>query len=130
MALKLTLKPNEHMIIGGTVVANGGKTVCNLVVENKTPILRQKDIMNEKDADSPCRRIYFVIQLMYIDPENHLLHQDSYWKLVRELLRAAPSLTDFVDRINQNILDGKYYLALKLANKLIDYEREVIRSVN
>ena len=130
MSLKLTLKPNEHMIIGGAVIANGGKTGCNLVVENKTSILRQKDIMNEKDADSPCRRIYFVIQLMYIDPENHVLHHDSYWKLVRDLLSAAPSLTGFIDRINQHILDGKYYLALKLANKLIAYEQEVIRSVN
>jgi flagellar protein FlbT len=129
MALKLSLKPNERMIIGGAVVTNGGKSGCILVVENKTPIMRQKDIMSENEADSPCRRIYFVIQLMYIDPENQLQHQDSYWKFVRELIDAAPSLTVYVDQINQHILDGKYYLALKLAGKLIDYEQEVIRSV-
>jgi len=130
MALKLTLKPNERMIIGGTVIANGGKTGCNLVVENKTPILRQKDILNEKEANSPCRRIYFAIQLMYIDQENELAHQETYWKLVRQLLDAVPSLTGTIDRINQHILTGEYYLSLKLARELIDYEQEVISSVN
>jgi len=129
MALKLTLKPNERMIIGTTVVANGGKTACNLVVENKTPILRQKDILNEKEADSPCRRIYFAIQLMYIDLENELVHQETYWKLVRQLLDAVPSLTGTIDRINQHILTREYYKALKLASELIDYEQEVISSV-
>ena len=130
MALKLTLKPNERMIIGGTVVANGGKTGCSLVVENKTPILRQKDIMTEKAANSPCRRIYFAIQLMYIDQENLLIHQETYWKLVRQLLDALPSLTGLIDQINEHILNGNYYLALKLASELIDYEQEVISSVN
>lgn len=130
MALKLTLKSNERMIIGTTVVANGGKTACNLVVENKTPILRQKDILNEKEADSPCRRIYFAIQLMYIDQENELVHRETYWKLVRQLLDAVPSLTGAIDRINQHILTGEYYLALKLASELIDYEQEAISSVN
>ena len=130
MALKLTLKPNERMIIGGTVIANGGKTGCNLVVENKTPILRHKDILNEKEADSPCRRIYFAIQLMYIDQENELVHQETYWKLVRQLLDAVPSLTGTIDRINQHILTGEYYISLKLARELIDYEQEVISSVN
>ena len=130
MALKLTLKPKERMIIGGTVVANGGKTGCNLVVENKTPILRQKDILSENEADSPCRRIYFAIQLMYIDHENELIHQETYWKLVRQLVDAVPSLTGLIDRINQDILNGDYYLALKLASELIDYEQEVISSVN
>ena len=129
MALKLTLKPNERMIIGGAVVANGGKTACNLIVENKTPILRQKDIMNEENANSPCRRIYFAVQLMYIDRENESIHQNAYWKLVRQLLDAVPGLTGTIDQINEHILNGEYYLALKLASELIDYEQEVISSV-
>ncbi len=118
------------MIIGGAVVANGGKTSCNLVVENKTPILRQKDIINESEADSPCRRVYFAIQLMYVDQENLAIHQDLYWKLVRQLIDAVPSLTVPIDGINEHIVNGEYYLALKLASELINYEQEVISSVN
>ena len=58
MALKITLKPGERMIIGGAVLTNGNSASCDLVVENKIPILRQKDILTEEKANSPCRRIY------------------------------------------------------------------------
>jgi len=128
MPLKITLKPNERMIAGGAVITNGN-TRCNLLVENKVPILRQNDIMSEKDADSPCRKIYFTIQLMYIDEENLIEHHNTYWKLVQDIVKAAPSMLALIDQISEHILNNKYYQALKLARKLIDYEQEVIDRV-
>ena len=127
MALKITLKPNEKMIIGGAVLTNGNVKNTNLIIENNVPVLRQKDILSEKDATSPCSKIYFLIQLMYIDEENLTIHQPIYWKLVRDLLEAAPRLTGHIDEINENILGGKYYQALKLASELIHYEQEVLK---
>ena len=81
MALRISLKPQEKMILGGAVIMNGNNTGCKLIIENTVPILREKDILNENDANSPCRRIYFVIQLMYIDEGNLVNHQKKYWKL-------------------------------------------------
>lgn len=129
MALKITLKPNEKMIVGGAVVTNGNIKNTDLIIENNVPVLRQKDILSEKNATSLCSRIYFLIQLMYIDKENLTDHQNSYWKLVRELLDAIPRLTGHIDQINENILGGNFYRALKLAGKLIDYEQEVLKHV-
>jgi len=128
MPLKITLKPNERMIVGGAVITNGN-TRCDLLIENKVSILRQKDIMSEKDADSPCRKIYFTIQLMYIDEENLIEHHNTYWKLVQDIVKAAPSMLALIDQISEHILNNKYYQALKLARKLIDYEQEVIDRV-
>ena len=128
MPLKITLKSNERMIVGGAVITNGN-TRCNLLIENKVSILRQKDIMSEKDADSPCRKIYFTIQLMYIDEENLIEHHNTYWKLVQDIVKAAPSMLALIDQISEHILNNKYYQALKLARKLIDYEQEVIDRV-
>jgi len=128
MALKITLGPREKMIIGGAVVTNGN-TRCDLLVENKVPILRQKDIMTEENADSPCRRIYFAIQLMYIDEENLIDHHNGYWKLVQDVVKAAPSTLGLIDQISEYILHNKYYQALKLAKKLIVYEQEVVNRV-
>jgi flagellar protein FlbT len=127
MALKITLKPNEKMIIGGAVVTNGNIKNTDLIIDNNVPVLRQKNILSQKDATSPCSRIYFTIQLMYIDEENIAAHQDIYWSLVRELLDAAPRLTGHIDLINEQILSGNYYGALKLASELIHYEQEVLR---
>jgi len=128
MPLKITLKPHERMIVGGAVITNGNAK-CDLLIENKVSILRQKDIMSEKDADSPCRKIYFTIQLMYIDEENLIEHHNTYWKLVQDIVKAAPSMLALIDQISEQILNNKYYQALKLARKLIDYEQEVIDRV-
>jgi flagellar protein FlbT len=129
MALKITLKPKERIILAGAVVANANSRSCVLVVENDVTVLRQKDIMSEKDAQSPCRRIYFTIQLMYIDKANLTTYHENYWKLVQDLLKAAPSMTVFIDQISEQILNGRHYRALKLAGKLIEKEQEVIRHV-
>jgi flagellar protein FlbT len=125
MALKIVLKPGERIIISGAVITNG-KTTAQLLVENHVPILRQKDIMGENEATTPCRRIYLVIQLMYIDPGNLAMHHHTYWNLVKDVLKAAPSTLPLIDRISDHILNNRHYQALKLARKLIEYEEEAV----
>lgn len=116
------------MIIGGAVITNsGGKT--NLIVENTVPILREKDILSAEKANSPARRIYFAVQLMYIDESNLTVHHKSYWRLVREFLEAAPRTLKIIDSMSKEILNGNYYQALKTCKKLIAFEEEVIARV-
>ena len=128
MALKLTLKPHEKLIIGGAVIINGSAR-SDLIVENKVPILRGKDIMSLNGADSPCKKIYFVIQMMYVDEKNITDHHRTYWELVKDIVEAAPSTKPMFQVISNDILQGKFYQALKAARKLIDYEQEVINHV-
>ena len=128
MALKISLKPGEKMIIGGAVVKNGGAKT-ELFIENKVPLLREKDIMGEDDAQTVAQRIYFTIQLMYIDQGNLTNHHNTYWNYVQELTRAAPSTTGLIDQISEKIVSNKYYQALKLARQLIEYEKEIMSRV-
>ena len=128
MALKITLKPHEKMILGKAVITNGaGK--CEFVVENNVPILRQSDILSPEKADTPALRIYLAIQLMYVDEANLATHRKIYWQLVEEFLQAAPSSLLLIDRINELIIQDKYYQALKSAQELISFEQEVIERV-
>lgn len=128
MALKISLKPNEKMIFAGAVVQNSN-CKCELIIENNVPILREKDILTEDDANTPCRRIYFVIQLMYIDEKNLINYHNMYWELVHDLVKAAPSLLYWIDQISEHIVSNRYYQALKLARYLIEYELEVFGNV-
>lgn len=128
MGLKISLKPNERIIIGSAVVQNGSVR-SEFVVENSVPILREKDIMRLNNANSPCRKIYFAIQLMYVDEKNIEEHRTTYWKLVKDVTNAAPSTIGLIDQISEHILHDRYYQALKLTNKLIDYEQEAINNV-
>ena len=128
MGLKITLKPGERMIIDGAVITNGD-TKCTLVVENRVPILRPKDILKEEEANSPARRIYFAIQLMYIDPENQSRYHPHYWELIKDFVQAAPSSTGLATEISDCILKGNFYKALKITQKLICYETEILNRV-
>jgi len=130
MALKITLKAGERMILGGALVVNANRSNCKLVIENNVPILRQNNIMRAEEADTPCRRIYFSIQLMYIDEANHALHQKTFWELVKEVTTAAPSTTGLIDQIGEHILQNRYYQALKLTKELIEYEQKVVNRVS
>jgi flagellar biosynthesis repressor protein FlbT len=129
MALKMTLKPHERLIIGGAVISNGD-TKAELIIENNVAILREKDIINLKDADSPCKKIYFVIQMMYVDEKNIAEHHKTYWELVKDVVQAAPSTRPMLQVISNDILLRKFYQALKAARKLIEHEEEVINLVH
>ena len=129
MSLKITLKSNERLIVGGAVVKNGGKGTV-LYIENTIPILREKDILGEKDANTPCKRVYFTIQLMYIDEENVPQYRSAYSDLAGDILLAAPSTASFIEQISERVLAENYYQALKTARNLIDYEEELLKNAN
>lgn len=129
MPLKLTLKPGERIIVGGAVLTNGS-SVANLLVENRVPLLRQKDILTEVEATSPCKKIYLVVQLMYIGDGLTSELAQVYWNLVRDVLAAAPSTKGLISQISAYIVGSDFYPALKIAKKLISYEEELIHHVS
>ena len=125
MPLRISLKAGERLIVGGAVVRNG-KSRCDLVIENDVPILRGREVLSLEDADSPCRRIVFTIQLMYLDPDHAVEHHALYAELVQDVLQASPSMTPLVAEISERIAAGQFYPALKLGRTLIAYEEELI----
>lgn len=126
MPLKLSLKPQEKIFIGGAVVQNGEHPV-ELTILNDVPLLREKDVMTE--ADTVCKRIYLCVQLMYMDPAHIGSYQQDYRRLLEEVLQAAPSTSRFLAEINSGLACGRYYQALKTARKLVEYEQELISHV-
>jgi len=124
MSLKVELKPGERLIIGNCVVTNSDQRT-RLFIDGEAPILREKDILTKQTANSPSKRIYFAVQLMYLDSNTDAL-RDQYFTLTDELVKAAPSTVAIIDQINNEILTGSLYKALKIAKKLISYEQELL----
>ena len=124
MALKVELKPGERIILGECVVTNADQRT-RLLIDGNVPILREKDILTAEDADTPAKRIYLAIQLMYTSktPRDH---QHIYFVLINEFLQAAPSAWQHIENINNHILTGEMYKALKDAQKLIAYGRGLL----
>jgi flagellar biosynthesis repressor protein FlbT len=124
MALKVELKPGERIIIGESVVTNDDQRT-RLFIQGNAPILRERDIMTPELADSPAKRIYLAVQLMYTSREPRA-HHDIYFALVRDIIQAAPTIWPYIESINNRILTGEMYKALKEAKRLIAYEQKLI----
>jgi len=124
MSLKVELKPHERLIIGSCVVTNSDQRT-RLFIDGSAPILREKDILTAETANSPARRIYFAVQLMYLDNDISKL-RGEYFELVNDIVTAAPSCVPIVDEINNDILTGSLYKALKAAKRLIQYEQDLL----
>ena len=124
MPLKVELKPGERILIGECVITNSGHRT-SFLIEGKAPIIREKDIMTADRANSPAKLLYLAVLLMYTSRDARDQH-DHYFALVRDMIVAAPSTAAQIAIINNHILTGELYKALKQAKKLITYEQELI----
>jgi len=123
MALKVELRPHERIVIGTAVIRNG-EARSRLFIEGDTAIMREKDILTASAADSPAKRIYFTLQLMYLD-KNSALHRNAFIVLVDEFMSAAPSAWPIISKLTDHVLAGDIYKAIKETRHLIDYEKEL-----
>ncbi len=122
MALTIELKPNERILFGDCVVTNSDQRT-RLLIEGTATILREKDIMSLSRADTLAKLIYLAVQFIYTAkrPQDH---HALYFQLAGEVLKRAPSAKPYIESINNRILTGEPYKALKEARKLIAYEKD------
>ncbi len=128
MALKVELKPHERIIIGNCVITNTDQRARLLINGDNVPILREKDILTPETADTPAKLIYLAVQLMYISPDGQANH-GTYFNLIRDLVTAVPSAWPLIEGINNQILNGDLYQALKEARKLVAYEKQLLDEI-
>jgi flagellar biosynthesis repressor protein FlbT len=127
MALVIDLKPGEKILIGTAVITNDAQRT-RLHISGTTPILREKDVMQEEEATTPCKKIYFLIQCMYMadDPKEYF---PKYFSLIKEIQHAAPTTAFMFLAINEKIIEGSYYKAMREARELIKLEEEMVQNV-
>ena len=128
MALKVELKPHERIIIGNCVITNTEQRARLLINGDNVPILREKDILKPEMADTPAKLIYLAVQLMYISPDARANH-GTYFNLIGDLVTAVPSVWPIIEAINNQILNGDLYQALKECKKLVAYEGELLDQI-
>src|ERR1700754_2115339 len=88
MPLKLSLKPGEKFVLNGAVLANGDKRT-SLVLQNKACVLREKDIMQPGEANTPARRIYLPIMMMYLDGDSFEEYYGEFALRMTEFMGAV-----------------------------------------
>lgn len=108
-----------------------GDRRASLILQNKASILREKDILSEANVDTPAKRIYFPIMMMYLDPENSSTYYDEFALRTTEFMGAI-STADAMAlcvAISKDVMAGQYYKALMKCRKLLAFENERLNYV-
>lgn len=125
MALRLTLKPNERILINGCVVRNSDRRQL-LVIENHADIVREADLLGENEARTPVKEVYFFIQAALLD---HSKRKKLVPIIQKKLAQLVPV---FHDEVGQHIFEAAgfvsqadFYKAMRALRPLIDYEERL-----
>ena len=129
MALRLTLKPNERILINGCVVRNADRRQM-IVIENQADIVRETDLLKEDEERTPVKEVYFFIQTALLEPSTRK-------KLVSIIQRKLGALAPvFHDEMAGHIFEAAahvssadFYKAMRTLRPLIEYEEKLFKMI-
>lgn len=123
MPLKLKLGAHERLVVNGAVLVNGAYRTT-ILVQNFSHIMREKDVLQEADADTPTKRLYFVIQAMLMQAPPTAALGETYRALHDQLADAfvKPENLAILRAVDAMVEAGDYYKALARLHPLIAYE--------
>jgi flagellar biosynthesis repressor protein FlbT len=125
MALMIEIKSGDKLIINGAVIENSGPNT-QLLIHNKSAILREKEVMSEDEVKTPASRIYFSLQCAYIFPNKVNDHVEQFEQFARQYLEASPSSAHLMEEIVVAVQEENFYKSLKLSQKLLKQEKKLI----
>ena len=124
MPLRIELAPNERLILGDVSIRNGPRR-SEFIIETQTKVLRERDIITEREADTPCKRLYLVLEAGYLSSDP-VPAEARFMTMANEIMAAVPSTAPHIAQIFESVLAGDYYKALKRAKRLVGFETELL----
>jgi flagellar protein FlbT len=124
----VALKAKEKCAINGAVLVAGPKG-ATFTIKNDAILLREDDIILEKEATTPARRIYLFVMLICLDKDNQ---QDYYPRLI-DYIYDFITTTTLLDvkhtlvNILRDVNNGNPLRALKTTRALVEYEANVLK---
>jgi flagellar protein FlbT len=127
MPLKLKLGANERLVVNGAVLVNGAYRTT-LLIKNFAHIMREKDVLQEEDANTPTKRLYFLVQAMLMQPPPPVLLMQTYHSVQSELkgVYVKQDNVAVLQDVDRLVEAGDYYKALIRLHPLIAYEARLL----
>jgi flagellar protein FlbT len=117
LPLKFSLRPGEKVIVNGAVIGRGEEP-GTFYLYNKANFLRGREVMKEEAANTLEKKLYLIIQLMYLFPEDLVESIKKFQAIVERALAERPEIAADLDQVAHFVLKQDYYRALKLTAKL------------
>lgn len=117
MPLKFVLRPNEKVIINGAVIGVGDRP-GSFYLYNTANFLRGREVLKEESIDCVEKMLYFIIQMIYIFPEDADLNLERFAIVLAETREAWPERQADLDEVAALVEARNYYRALKLCRRM------------
>jgi flagellar protein FlbT len=124
-ALKVSLKAGERIYLNGAVLKADRKVTLEFL--NKVTFLLEHHVMQAEDTDTPLKQLYFVVQMMLIEPKSgesaRGIARDMFRQLAigfenREILESLAEVSVLVDT-------GRPFDALRVIRRLLPIEARI-----
>jgi len=127
MPLKIRVKPEGKIFVGGAVLKNAGTRPADLLILSDSIVLRDNYLMNiDRRDESDASNVYFLLQVLYLfkgkgQPINALVIDT-----IRSFQKLYPSLNEDVDQIVVHLEAGESFKALKIGHKLLAAQKGLV----
>jgi flagellar biosynthesis repressor protein FlbT len=119
------LKKNEKIFINGAVIKLDRRGSIELL--NDAQFLLASHVLQVEDANTPLRRLYFIVQTMLIDPTNSELTKSLLQSQIDQLLVVIPrqDYAAILKSVRECVDKTEYFEALKLLRKNFDRDEAI-----
>ena len=126
--LRISLKSGERIFINGAVLRVDRKVALEFL--NDVTFLLENHVLQPEDANTPLRQLYFIAQMMLINPEGAEQSMAMFRKSVIMLLNCFKheEVLAELKRIDGMVTSGRAFDALKAIRALYPIEDKILNS--
>ena len=124
-SVRIPARAGEKFVVNGAVITLGEG---NVEIQNHDLVLMGRDVMLPEDANTPAKRIYYWLMLMYLDGPG----QDGYRLRLLDDMNDLLNATTLIDvakslgLIAQLMQHEDYPRAMVAAKALMGFESELL----
>lgn len=126
--LRISLKSGERIFINGAVLRVDRKVALEFL--NDVTFLLENHVLQLEDATTPLRQLYFIAQMMLINPEGKEQSLVMFRKSVTMLLSCFQDEEVLAElkRIDAMVISGRAFDALKAIRGLYTIEDRILNN--
>ena len=124
--MHISLRAGEKIYINGAVLRADRKVSIEIL--NDATFLIEAHVMKVEDASTPLRQLYFIIQIMLMNPTDSLAARDMFKKSIHMTIDVSESVVLVSGlRTVKTLVDGnRIFEALKAVRSLFPIEAEIL----
>jgi flagellar biosynthesis repressor protein FlbT len=127
-SLRISLKSGEKIFINGAVLRVDRKV--SLEFMNDVTFLLENHVLQPEDASTPLRQLYFIVQMMLINPEGADQSMIMFKKSIMMLLNCFQNdeICRELKHIDEIVSGRKPFEALKVIRRLYPLEDSILNT--